>query len=87
MAELTGGGASGMGGDTATGIWYPSRYWKLLIPLTLLLVNGGSVLSLSLGASSPTVTAVSRRKKTFGCGVWRLASQSTPRPTDQVVNE
>jgi hypothetical protein len=43
MAELTGGGASGTGGDTATGIWYRNRYWTLPEPLTILLLDGGSI--------------------------------------------
>jgi hypothetical protein len=42
MAELTGGGASGTGGDTATGIWYRNRYWTLPELVTFLLSDGGS---------------------------------------------
>ena len=54
MAELTGGGASGTGGDTATGIWYPNRYWKLPQPLTFLLLDGGSITNLTKPQATDT---------------------------------
>ena len=47
MAELTGVGASGTGGDTATGIWYPNRYWKLPNLFTFLLLDGREVVDVN----------------------------------------